>query len=185
MALMPQRLRGRDKARERHRPTLRPCSATGPQQVRPHVIHPYGPYGVHVRSTGRDTWAALVRSARETAGLPKIELARRLGIDRATISRWEAGANRPEDAAIVQRFAELFGIDLDEALIVAGLRPATAARPQRGASQRLDPEVQRLIDIMTDASTTNETREQILALLRSLNELAKNRPQRPTRRSAS
>lgn len=51
------------------------------------------------------------------------ELARQLQVDRATIYRWETGQQRPENAETVARFARITGIDLDEALAAAGLRP--------------------------------------------------------------
>lgn len=75
----------------------------------------------------RGNWATYARTARETAGLNKAALARRLGVDRATIHRWETGQTRPEDAGLVQAFAAIFGLDLDEVLSAAGLRPSDAA----------------------------------------------------------
>lgn len=124
-----------------------------------------------------------MRSVREGAGLPKTELARRLGIDRATVSRWETGSTRPEDSDVVQRFAELFGIDLDDALIAAGLRPQTAARPEPPPAPA-DPELVRLMAIMGDPDTTDETRQQIVAMLRAMAELAERQPRRLKRRGA-
>lgn len=45
---------------------------------------------------------------REAAGLTRAEVARVVGVDRATVSRWEDGSRRPTgDAAL--RFAELLG----------------------------------------------------------------------------
>lgn len=55
------------------------------------------------------------------------ELARQLGVDRATIYRWETGIQRPESADTVARFARITGIDTDEALAAAGLRPDAEA----------------------------------------------------------
>lgn len=55
------------------------------------------------------------------------ELARQLQVDRATIYRWETGQQRPESADTVARFARITGIDTDEALAAAGLKPDTEA----------------------------------------------------------
>jgi transcriptional regulator with XRE-family HTH domain len=38
------------------------------------------------------------RLLREGAGLTQIDLARVIGVDRATVSRWESGEREPEEA---------------------------------------------------------------------------------------
>lgn len=101
---------------------LRRCSATRPQPSRPAKT----PYGVHMRSTsdpGRGTWAAYVLAGRTRAGLNKTELGRLIGRDRMTVTRWEDGKHRPDDAELVARVAEVLGLDQDEALAAAGMRP--------------------------------------------------------------
>lgn len=99
---------------------------------------------MHVRNTSeprRDTWAAYVTAVREAATLPKSRLAARLGVDRATVARWENGSARPGDSGVVVAFAELFGLDIDEALTAAGLRPgATPAAPRAAALE--DPVIE-------------------------------------------
>lgn len=51
-------------------------------------------YRVHVRTTpgeSRGTWATYISAARQGAHLSQIAFARALGIDRATVYRWENG----------------------------------------------------------------------------------------------
>lgn len=139
----------------RHGWVLRKGNATRSQ--------PSGPgrtaYGVHMRNTPgprRGTWAAYILTARERAGLTKSELARRIQKDRATVGRWEDGKNRPEDANLVARVAQELGLDLDEALAAAGLRPGVTA-PENPtmdvdeeielvrSDRRLDPDMKRRI----------------------------------------
>ena len=138
---------------------------------------------MHVRNTSgseRDTWATLVSSTREAAGLSKVELARRLGVDRATVSRWEQGLNRPEDADVVKRFADLLAVDLEHALAAAGLRPSTAPRPSEPVPT--DPDVLKLYRLMADPDTPEETKRQIRAMMRVLAEMADSLPPRKATR---
>lgn len=88
----------------------------------------------------RGNWATYARAARESSLLTKAELARRLSVDRGTIHRWEAGANRPESPDMVAAFAQVLGLDLDEALAAAGLRPGTPApaEPTRERDEELE-----------------------------------------------
>jgi transcriptional regulator with XRE-family HTH domain len=124
-----------------------------------------------MRSTSgaqRGTWATLVQAAREAAGLTKAELARRLGVDRGTVLRWESGTNRPENGEVIQRFAALFAIDLDTALAAAGLRPDG---PMPVMPEPLHPDIQRLVDRLSDPNTNEETKAYIMSTLRYLADL--------------
>lgn len=71
------------------------------------------------------------------------ELARRSGVGRTTAYRWEEEGQVPENLQVVERVAEVLGLDLNEALEAAGLRPA-AEPPVRPARQerRLDPKLE-------------------------------------------
>lgn len=133
------------------------------------------PYRVHMRSTPtpeRDTWAALVQRTREAAGLTKVELARRLGVDRNTIGRWEAGRNPPDQLDVVQKFADLFAMDLDDVLTVAGFRPAaTTPRPEPR-----DPDVMRLIELFEDPTTKVEVKEAARVAIRAVMDMAEAQP---------
>lgn len=157
-------------------------SAAGPQPSRPSRLYAVEPYGVHVRNTSgseRDTWATLVSTTREAAGLSKVELARRLGVDRATVSRWEQGLNRPEDAEVVQRFADLLAVDLEQALAAAGLRPSRAPRPAEPVPT--DPDVLKLYRLMADPDTPEDVKEQIRVMMRVLADMADRLPPKKAR----
>lgn len=73
----------------------------------------------------RRIWAQFAKAAR--GRISQSELARQLGVDRATIYRWETEQQRPESAQTVARFAQITGVDLDEALAAAGLKPDVEA----------------------------------------------------------
>src|SRR5690554_4221365 len=79
-------------------------------------------------------WASYVTAAREHAGLTRSELGKRIGIAYATVWRWETGKQKPERADVVARVAQATGVNLDEALAAAGLRPADMV-PDRPATQ--------------------------------------------------
>lgn len=157
--------------------------ATGPQPSRPAGIYLASAYGVHVRNTsgpGRDRWATLVGRAREAAGLTKVAMAQRIGVDRATITRWEQGVTRPESADVVQRVADLLGLDLDEALAAAGLRPSEERRQQQPREQT-DPDVLAFYKLLADPDVPASIKDQARAMLRLLAEMADAAP-RPQRR---
>lgn len=140
---------------------------------RPLPLRPSTTYRVRVRNTtapDRSAWASLVKRAR--AVMSGAEMARRLGVDRATIWRWETGQQRPERIEIVEAFAALFRINLDDALTAAGMRPATdevAPTPE----MRYDPDVMELQRMLDDPATPETTKEQIRAMVHSLKELAR------------
>lgn len=150
----------------------------------PHAL----PYGVQVRNTSpqdRGAWATLVTQTRERVGLGKSELARRLGVDRGTVHRWETGQSRPEDAATVQAFADLFGLDVDEVLATAGLRIG-APSPGRSTSEPpLDPDLVIIMRRLTDPTASEAEITTIRATLRYLAEQAQNRERASRDRRAS
>lgn len=130
------------------------------------------PYRVHMRNTSgseRGSWATYVRAAREGVLMSKAELGRRLGKDRGTIHRWETGQNTPEDAEVVSAFADVFGLDLDEALAAAGLRPGSAA-PAEPTRER-DEE----IELILKAPVDDRTKQLMLERLYELRERDKQR----------
>lgn len=84
-------------------------------------------YGVRMRNTPRlsaTPWATFCRAARENAGLSKASLARTIGVDRATVGRWEDEGSLPASGAVVTRFAVATGVSVDEARQAAGIIPA-------------------------------------------------------------
>lgn len=100
-------------------------------------------YLVRVRNTPnqqRGAWATFAKAAREGSHMSQAELARRLDVERTTIWRWETGKQKPESADAVALFARVLGIDVDEALAAAGLRPGTTApaEPTREPDEEMD-----------------------------------------------
>lgn len=143
--------------------TLHPGNAAGPQPPGPGRTPLSLPYGVHMRNTSgqqRGTWATYSKAAREGALLSKAELSRRLQVDRGTIHRWETGATRPEDAEVVQTFAQLLGLNLDEALAAAGLRPGVEAPAE--PTREVDEEIEL---VRTDPKLDAEMKRRIISLI--------------------
>jgi transcriptional regulator with XRE-family HTH domain len=112
----------------------------------------------------RGAWATFSKSAREGAGLSQSELARRLQIDRSTLHRWETAKARPENADMVQSFARETGVELDEALAAAGLRPGVP--PPAEPTRERDEE----IDLIMSAPVDDATRRRMLERLAYLRE---------------
>jgi len=137
-------------------------------------------YGLRMRNTEGGTWATLVKKMRAATGMAGAELARRLDVDRATIWRWEAGRQKPESADLIKTFADLFAIDIEDALTAAGLRPSTAPRPSEPVPT--DPDVLKLYRLMADPDTPEETKRQIRAMMRVLAEMADSLPPRKATR---
>lgn len=96
----------------------------GSQPSRPAITPLLDPYPVRVRNTGDGPvgWGGYIKAARERRGLTQTALARLLNIDRATIYRWESKRQRPESARTVAMVAGVLALDVDEAMLVAGLR---------------------------------------------------------------
>lgn len=145
---------------------------------------PSGPRGLYLvavtqaRNTSggasATSWADFVREHRLASGLTPSALGRRIGVDRGTIYRWEAGTQTPDKLDVIARFAALFRIDLDAALAVAGLRPAVerddVVAPE--PAMAFDPDVVELQRMLNDPATPPEIKAQIRATARMLRELA-------------
>ncbi|MDG4798947.1 helix-turn-helix transcriptional regulator [Micromonospora sp. WMMD980] len=132
----------------------------------------------------RGTWAAYVRATREHVGMSKVELARRLSVDRGTIGRWESGESRPERAPVVEAFAGLFGLDPDEALAAAGLRSGTTAQTRPSRDVPLDPDLKIIMRRLTSPDASEAEKATIRATLRYLAQVAEQQErgtQRPDR----
>jgi transcriptional regulator with XRE-family HTH domain len=146
MACQHTRQREAPGGRTRHggaRFKLRKGHSAGPQPSRPGKTPLAMPYVVHVRNTPADqrgAWATFAKAARTGARISQSELARRLGVDRTTIFRWESGRARPESAEMIRAFAEVLDIELDEALAAAGLRPGVAppVEPTRERDEEME-----------------------------------------------
>ena len=164
----------------RRRP-VRFRKGAGPQPASPSISPLPLIYRLRMRNAGSGTWATLVKQMRAATGMTGAELARRLDVDRATIWRWEAGRQKPESPDLIKAFADLFGLDLDDALKAAGLRPSTEER-QAAAREPTDPDVLKLLKLLADPATAETTKTQIRAMLRVLAELADQ--QQPPRKAS-
>ena len=54
-----------------------------------------------------------IRELRQEKQLSQEELARRLGVDRSSVARWETGSNNPRIEKLLA-LAKIFGCSLDE-----------------------------------------------------------------------
>ncbi|MEV1198845.1 helix-turn-helix domain-containing protein [Microbispora rosea] len=75
----------------------------------------------------------LIRQARLRQGLDQAELSRRLEVSQQTISRWERGKTRPEEAQL-RHLANALHLSLDDLMDVGGY-----GRPQFGQSEPMQP----------------------------------------------
>jgi transcriptional regulator with XRE-family HTH domain len=157
--------------RRRHQKLRHDRRTTHPDPPRPADIHGGVLYRVHVGTTpapDRGAWAAYVTATRERVGMTKSELARRLGVDRGTVIRWESGKSRPEDATVVTAFANLFGLDVDEVLTAAGLRLSSIPTERPTIHAPLDPDLKIIMRRLTNPDVSDAEKASIRATLRYL-----------------
>jgi transcriptional regulator with XRE-family HTH domain len=88
------------------------------------------------------------------------EFARRVGVDRGTVHRWESGKTSPTDPEVVQRFAEALNLDLDESLAAAGLRPGVTAPAE--PTREVDAEIEL---VRTDPTLSDGMKVRIIKLI--------------------
>jgi transcriptional regulator with XRE-family HTH domain len=106
---------------------------------------------------------------------PQIEKA--TGIRASTFHRWRAGKVAPT-VDKVRQFCAGLGISATEALAALGV--STTDMPAPGPP--MDPDVLKLLSLMADPKTTEATKQQIRAMMRSLAALADQQPPRKTTR---
>jgi transcriptional regulator with XRE-family HTH domain len=73
-------------------------------------------------------FGAVLKALRENAGLSQAELAERLNVDQASVSRWERGQGEPGISLAVP-LAAILGVDVDRLLnpsVSTGGKPAKA-----------------------------------------------------------
>lgn len=103
------------------------------------------------------------------------------GIGRTTAWRWENSDQRPENIEVVARVAEVLGLDLDEALAAAGLRPAAEPPSVPTRQERpIEDDLRILNDRLTDPNVSAEEKHLIRAHVAYLIELAKRSADQPT-----
>lgn len=175
--------RGIDRYEAEIRPAMRlwrTCNDAGPHPSRPATTPLLPTYVVHVRNTPtphRGTWATYSTNARRDAMLSISKFAQHIGVDRGTVYRWESGKTTPTDPDVVQRFATVLGVDLDEALAAAGLRPGTTA-PLAPTRER-DAEEEY---VRTHPKLSDEMKVRIIKLIRDRRERERDAGMEDTRR---
>lgn len=116
---------------------------------------------MRVRNTDpapRGEWGNYVRAARERRGVSQAAFARLLGVDRATVYRWESKQQRPENVEIVVAVAQHLALDVDEALGAAGLRVSPDVTP-------VEPYDEELELVRTDPNLDPEDKVRIATLI--------------------
>ena len=56
-----------------------------------------------------------IKAYRKQCGMSQAELAKRVGVERSAVAKWESGKNLPQAARLVA-LAEIFGCSVDEIL---------------------------------------------------------------------
>ncbi len=98
---------------------------------------------------------AAIRAARGRRGITQDELAPKLGVDRATLARYERGQRGMTAATLVQ-LCHLFGESLD------ALLPGVAPRPSLGGAVPLDDVVHRIVTRLQQRPDLAATVEDLL-----------------------
>lgn len=106
-------------------------------------------YVVRMRHSDGDDFATLVRAGRLAARLSQLALAKAVGVSRETVSRWEFGRQKPENAEVVARLADALKEDLGRLMRAAGLAIEIEGAPEPDPRLRgLDPRDPVVLHIM-------------------------------------
>jgi transcriptional regulator with XRE-family HTH domain len=109
-------------------------------------------------------FARLLREVRTARGLSQSQLARAIGVDHSTISRFEGGERRPRRLTVLKLARAL---DLDRATLLRLLASAGYAPVSLELDDGLDV-VWDLASLLADARLSRETRERALARLHEI-----------------
>lgn len=105
-----------------------------------------------------------LRHARVAAGRSQAALAASLGVDQATVSRWERSKQPPPSDEMVVRVAEFLGVDVAELRLAAAIeRPVVADEPSvriESVAQERDQQVQ-AAEVWVVADTPLELRDAV------------------------
>lgn len=96
-------------------------------------------YVVRMRYTDGGDWATLVKTGRIAVGMSQQALADAVGVSRSTVVRWERNIQKPENAEVVAKVAEVIRDDYDRLMRAAGL-----ALAGRGTAPEPDPRLRGL-----------------------------------------
>lgn len=107
----------------------------------------------------------LIETIRADRGWTWTQLARVAGVHRTTIDKWRHQPRSPHPPTVKQA-AEGLGIDIQEAMKLAGIVPASDQQPEQGPSREPREEVE------TTSSDVRVARDEVLAAIDEDPELA-------------
>lgn len=87
-----------------------------------------------------DAFAAALREIRKRAGLSQEDLARMVGVERSTVTKWESGQNAPALPTLA-KLADVLGVSVDDLLgrkFHQAARRAVDVRPTDAELRRLE-----------------------------------------------
>ena len=128
----------------------------------------------YVMNDGAQTFANLIRTAREAKGWSQEQLEQATGtggahVSVSTISRWERGqAGRPEPEH-VRKVCKALGIDPRRAAVALGY----LTEDEIGPPLPLDPKVKAVLDMIEDPALPAAEREQWIGYLKYLYDRAR------------
>ncbi len=161
-----QRVRGGSRrGYAARRDALRKRKLAGPQPSQPATTPHHGLYPLRVRNDGSDrrqTWAEYVAKLRKATRLSRPKFAERLGVDPTTVWRWEVKGQRPESSEVPELIALTFGLDVDDVLTAAGLKPSGDRAPE--PPQPPDEEVELILAQKVDEDTKQAMLERLFQL---------------------
>lgn len=107
----------------------------------------------------------MIREARESLGWSQEDLARRLGVDRTTVGKWETGVNEP-DLSMLRKLSEVLGLSARQILgnvsdgeeVSPELRLRRLGMTLRGAGLR-DHEVEYVLGIIRERQEERKRRK--------------------------
>lgn len=106
-------------------------------------------YVVRVRYMDSGDWATLVKTGRIAASMSQQALADAVGVSRSTVVRWERNTQKPENAEVVVKVAEVIRIDYEQLMRAAGMALKTDGAPEPDPRLRgLDPNDRVVLRIM-------------------------------------
>jgi transcriptional regulator with XRE-family HTH domain len=119
----------------------------------------------------KPVFADLIANARKARGWSQEDLERESGVSRGTISRWERGAADKPEPELVRAVCRALNIDPRLAAVALGyLTPDEIGQP---AKLTLDPEIERILDALSDPALPREQREQWVNYLHYLRDQAR------------
>jgi transcriptional regulator with XRE-family HTH domain len=124
----------------------------------------YGPTVPKPNPRGK-AFAGLLRDARAKAGLTQEAVADAARISRNTYGRWEAGEAHRAGAGEVRAVCAVLNLDPRRAAIALGYLDADDIRAD---TNRLEPDLEEVVDILRDPTIPSVAKEALMDVLRRL-----------------